>query len=488
MRTSSDFRALCSSCVVLLVLLGLATVVTAQQPPPPKDPKEIYQTKLSDLNKKYSKEHYNLGKLLFEKKVYRLACIEFEKAIELDPNNADARQKMGFKKSGSEWVKDEKADVKRSNQALPAVNEQMTNTYDEKLKALNKKAAEDYFDLATWCEKNSLAAEALAMFKEAVACDKDHAKAREKLGYKNVGGVWVGQDDRNEQKRVSDILAAATEGEQVSEASKEEQALGMRLLKRRSTRFTAFAHSSDADAAQMIKVAEATRTVFYEIFEVPADRELVNETIRLFDLKDQAAHGIFIDKISSQPEADKPAVKGLGGEVAYRPPYAEVWQGPNEFAAIKDAMAHYVAHIYFGYFAGSVPNWLYEAVGYYFSAKILGTQIYSCTSFDSAAARGSDGYGTPAGWKGALKQAVIAGTDADIRTLMFSNLASLNQPLAVKGWSILDFMLTRHKETFFKYIRALTSTKDPEDALKQSFGWGYGELNDNWKQYVRENY
>jgi tetratricopeptide (TPR) repeat protein len=63
--------------------------------------------------------------------------------------------------------------------------------YAKRFKALKKDDAKGYYELGLYCKENKLRKEARKCFQAAVAADKDHAGARNELGYVNYHGDWV---------------------------------------------------------------------------------------------------------------------------------------------------------------------------------------------------------------------------------------------------------------------------------------------------------
>jgi hypothetical protein len=60
----------------------------------------------------------------------------------------------------------------------------------------------------------------------------------------------------------------------------------------------------------------------------------------------------------------------------------------------------------------------------------------------------------------------------------------------VKGWSIIDFLMTEHRDKFLDYCSKLRGQKEEEDekTLQEVFGWTLEDLDLRWKTYARASY
>lgn len=65
-----------------------------------------YRKKFREMAEDNTDAHYKLGLWCRENGLFVEARSEFEKALELNPDNSDARREMNFKKSGGKWVND----------------------------------------------------------------------------------------------------------------------------------------------------------------------------------------------------------------------------------------------------------------------------------------------------------------------------------------------------------------------------------------------
>ena len=68
--------------------------------------------------------------------------------------------------------------------------------------------------------------------------------------------------------------------------------------------------------------------------------------------------------------------------------------------------------------------------------------------------------------------------------------AEFSGPETVKGWSMIDFLLTEHREKFLDYLSKLRGQKEEDDekTLKEVFGWTLDDFDLRWRTYARASY
>lgn len=97
--------------------------------------------------------------------------------------------------------------------ALARADESPRAEYVRRAAAVADKDAEALFKLGVWCEAKRLPDLADASFHKVLEADPEHAKAREKLGWKKVSGAW----DRDPYRAMADGVRLPTP-EAVAEA------------------------------------------------------------------------------------------------------------------------------------------------------------------------------------------------------------------------------------------------------------------------------
>jgi len=78
-------------------------------------PAEVYQKRAAAIESSDARGHYELGAYAESKGLIREAHDEYEKAIAADGDHAQAREKLGYVRSGQEWVSREEAMARKGH-------------------------------------------------------------------------------------------------------------------------------------------------------------------------------------------------------------------------------------------------------------------------------------------------------------------------------------------------------------------------------------
>ena len=177
------------------ILLGLSLALQGT-------PQDEYKTKLVSLNKATAGKHYSIGDYLAGAQMFIWAREQFYKTIEFDPDHEGARKKLGYKKNDDgQWESDANAKQDFGNKKKGEDAERIRKQYVERLDAAGRDLSRQWGDLALFCKKNMLAAEASAAFTKALEYDPANATARKELGYeKDAKGVWMSKFEREPEQ------------------------------------------------------------------------------------------------------------------------------------------------------------------------------------------------------------------------------------------------------------------------------------------------
>ena len=78
----------------------------------------------------------------------------------------------------------------------------------------------------------------------------------------------------------------------------------------------------------------------------------------------------------------------------------------------------------------------------------------------------------PANWPVILKVWIREGKDPNIDSVIkCTNLADFDGPKSIKGWSLVEFLLSEHHEKFLDLCKALKKGAGIEEALRTVWGW-----------------
>ncbi len=484
--------------LALALLLPFSGALRAQaDDPAPEDPKrKTYEGKVKDARKKAASKHSDLGEWLYGKKLYAESIPEYERALSYDADHSKARERMGFvKKEGGGWNADPKKAPKRKSECPEEKKYAYLDEFANKVKKEGHELAEVFWSLGDWCKKNGFAAEAEDACRMCIDHERDHAKAREALGFKkDSGGAWVGASDRAEKDAMGKKAASASEGRPIQKATADDKAIGATLTKRESAHFFFQTSSPDKLLAECVRLAETTREEFYTQFEIPADRVLVEGLVWGILLTKQAEYHAWIDQMVDGSQGNRDQLKRTGGHLKHEPPqYIGYHDDEN---STKDFVVHYTIHVLHHYYmnpaAGAMQPWLYEGTGHYFSHRLLRTGLTNC--FTQATGDTSK-KGVPRDsdwWKQFIREAVVGGRDPEMRILMTAGINQLDGEMLVKAWSVIEWLMGTKRSEMLAFHEALKSTdgkaESQESALKAAFGAGYIELDQAWREYVRKSY
>ena len=103
---------------------------------------------------------------------------------------------------------------------------------------------------------------------------------------------------------------------------------------------------------------------------------------------------------------------------------------------------------------------------------------------------GTKGSKDPKDWPYMMREFVKGGKDPDINgVIKCTNIAELDGPETIKAWSIVDFLLTEHREKFIEFCADLrTQTDTGTESFKKVFGWSLEDLDAKWRAYAKSAY
>lgn len=489
----------------LLAILLVALLVVAPRPsgaegdaPNPEDAKrKAMESKRKDVSKKSASAHATLGDWCHGKKLFEAALAEFKRSLEFDPDQSKARERLGFVKKDGQWSEDPKKAPKKKDEAPESTKYALLDEYKLKAKKEADTLANSWCDFGDYCKKAGFETEAKDAWRVAIDYARDHAKAREALGFKKeASGAWVDAGDRAEKDAMQKKAAEVAGGEVIQKETADDKVLGKKTTKRQSTHFFFQTTLPEALLPELIKLAELTRDQFYAEFEVPTDRNLVEKIVWGVLLNTKEEHDKWIDGMMDGSDGNRDWYKRGGGFWKPEPPQYEGYKGQESDEGVKDFVVHYTAHVFFHYYmipkSDNVKPWLYEGMGHYFTHKIMRTGLTNCI-VQSTGGGGKKGVPRDSDyWKQFIREAVTTGADPEMNRVMIVGVNELDGETLVKAWSVLDFLMTTRKKDFFTFLERLKEAdgtdKGQEEALKSALGWGYAELDHEWELYVKKNY
>ncbi len=466
-----------------LVLLLLLPLIQAE------DSEKEYQERLTKVRKAAAAKHYTIGSYYATSQMYQWAREQFHRAIELDPDHAGARKRLGFKKGASgEWETDP-AYKPQLNKKEGAAAERVRSQATKRMEGYGKQLARMYVDLARWCLKQEMKDAATLAYTKAIEFDPGHEAARKALGFeKDPKGRWVSEAERELRREMKEGLAKASGGKVAPPEPRTpvERALAQAHQKRTSEHFSFESpHLSDTVLEGLVKHAEHAYAMYHKIFGRNFD--LFNgQRMGFVILKTKQEHERYVDAFSRQSEAHKALAKRSKGMIGF---VTETYQ-ESPGAILEDHTVHATAQVLSHFFVKGKYVWLHEGTAYTFTRLIKGTALVSCVDL-AGTTPGSDGknYQDPEDWPLVCKVWVRDGRDPDINAVVrCTNLAELNGAETVKAWSLVDFLLGEHREKFINLLEALSEGATIDAALNSVFGWTPEVLDSRWRNFVKVSY
>ena len=469
-----------------IAILAAAAVLSAFAEDPP-DPKAEWDEMWPALAKSAARAHVSVGMWAGSKKLYSEASYEFQRAVELDPENSDAQKGLGRKLIGGAWVPNSKTPPKKGSEAPAADVPKLLADLEAKRKDCAGRLARQFTALAEWAEKKGLKEEASALWQQVVDFyDPTSDKAHAGIGHVKDDSMWVPPGDAEKRKDGAKRIADAPKGEAVNEKSEVERALGVSHSKRRSKHFFVEGPYTDAQIAELIQIAEAARGLFLELVE--ADQDACEISIHIMAYKEQDVYSRYVKADPRVPENQKKAYATKDGYPAANPWAFCTWQGDRSWDYVRDWAAHMTVHVllYEYHNVYHFPIWLIEGISYWATDRLLHTAKFYCSPFTTTKEGGRD-FEDMREWKPEVKRLERMGLDPALSDLF--QMDELTMRGAMKVWSIVEWLVSERRKDFLKFVLALRNGSKPEEAVAAALGVKTLEKLDlMWKAYVRMSY
>jgi len=473
-----------------IVMLGIAAIFgQAGQDPPAKPPAEEYKDRVARIKESLADEHYKIGEYLYGVSMHRWARDEFRKSIGFSVNHADARKRLGYIKKEGEWEPDPDAALETENKKKGDEAIKLKMEYDKRIEKLGKTMGKLYADLGGFCEKNKMTPEAQAAWKLAIEYDPLNTESRKKLGYVRQGkeGPWLSKFETAIRKEMKEGIAKAPGGTPRKEETEVEADLGWKHEKRTSKHFLLQAAGQNQEwLSKEIKHAEHAFAMFHKIFNQTED--LFQQPFNLIVVKDKSSHEQYIDKYfqggdSVRKEFSKKA-NGSGGF-----PRSEWVQGDRP--DVHDWVVHVTTEQLFEHLVGGSRPWMREGLAYHFTKTMFGTAGVLCVNLAGTGAGGEKNLQNPEDWPLVIRTWIRESKDPTIiEVFKCKDVAELSGAETVKGWSMIDFLLTEHRERFLEFLSKIRGQKEDDDekTLLEVFGWTLEDFDVRWRTYARASY
>lgn len=481
---------------MLLAAAGLSALLNAAQ----GTPAEEYKARLAALSKSTAAKHFSIADYLANASMFIWAREQLYKTIEFDPDHEGARKKLGFKKNDDgSWESDPTAKQEFGNKKKGEDAERVHKQYIDRLDSAGRDLSRQWGDLALFCKKNGMAAEAGAAFMKALEYDPANSTARKELGYeKDPKGVWMSKAERDLRKEMKDGIQKAPSGKAASGASQAEKLAGVQTSKRESDHFLVESpHLKEPQMSLILQHAEHTFAMFHKLF---SQQDLFGgQKMDLLVLKDKAQHDTWANNAFKGSEAQMKLIHDSRGSGQF--PIIEVYQGTDPDALLYDWTIHTVTQTLIEIWTGTDYCWVAEGMALHFTRLMKDTALMHCVDLAGTSPRNKGkNYSDPTDWPVICRVWVREHKDPDMTTIMKrTNFGEFDGADSVKSWSMVEFLLGQHRDKFIEFLMALRELDSEnkgkvveggvvESALKKVWGWTINDLDYRWKQYVKVAY
>jgi hypothetical protein len=479
---------------MLLLAAGLGGLLPGFQ----GTPADEYKAKLAALNKSTAAKHYSVADYLGGASMFIWAREQLYKTIEFDPDHEGARKKLGFKKNDDgAWESDPAAKQDFGNKKKGEDAERVRKQYIDRLDSAGRDLSRQWGDLALFCKKNAMAAEAGAAFMKALEYDPANATARKELGYeKDAKGVWMSKSERELRKEMKDGIPKAATGAPATGETETEKGISIKTKKRESEHFFIESpHLNEQAIGLLSQHAEHAYAMFHKLF---AQQDLFGgRKLGFVALKDKAQHTSYVNQFYKSP--DPAHVKlALDARATGGFPRCEIYQETAPDSLLQDWVIHSTVEALLRFWCGEKYCWILEGMALHFTRLMKDSAQLHCVDLagTSPLNKGKN-YSDPADWPVICRVWVRENKDPDLTAILKrTNFGEFDGADAVKSWSMIEFLLAQHRDKFIEFLVLLKESGDGkpveglivETALKKVWGWTINDLDYRWKQYVKVAY
>jgi hypothetical protein len=154
-------------------------------------------------------------------------------------------------------------------------------------------------------------------------------------------------------------------------------------------------------------------------------------------------------------------------------------------------VVHSTVEDLFDHLVGGRRPWMREGLAYHYTKIMFGTAQVMCVNLAGTGSGGEKNLQNPEDWPLVIRTWIKEGKDPPIfEVFKCKDVAEFSGAETVKGWSMIDFLLTEHREKFLDYLGKIRGQSEDEDEkiLKELFGWTLEDLDTRWKTYANAAY
>ncbi|MCE9581143.1 MAG: hypothetical protein K8T20_01370, partial [Planctomycetes bacterium] len=308
-------------------------------------------------------------------------------------------------------------------------------------------------------------------------------RAMSKLGWRKVNGVMLSAAEADAREAMAKKVGETGGGKAMDATSDVEEKTEQTFSKRRSAHFYFEGQFTDGEIRALVRVAEASRAVFVEAFQVPQETDPA--FLSGVFLRHEGDHAKFLEKCTTAGALERKAAMELPSWEEFDPPRVEVWLGARPFETLRDEVARAVTRYAFHDLTQmpSTPEWLSQGVSAWIGDRVLGSAL-SC--FPRGAGQGLRDAQTTLRWRRLVRQWVEEGTVPSFHDVSHAAPGELTFEMTVKAWSVVDWLMTAKRARLYDFL-ARCRTGSSGKALRRALGAkDNAELDTMWSAWVAE--
>ncbi|MCC6573055.1 MAG: hypothetical protein IT462_04615 [Planctomycetes bacterium] len=440
-------------------------------------------------------EHADVGKDYAKAGLNVSARAQFERALSLVPEHADAMKGLGNKKVDGRWVSDKPLPKDDAAGAKAADADKIDKARDK----FYGKAAERLRKLAENAEGAGLFTEANLTWSEVLYYVANDATALGKLGRKPDGkGGFAAPFINAGREHGRKVLSEASEGVEGA-LDPQGEGLGAKLYVHSGGAIIARATESAKRAARIHKVGAGASALAHEL--LGAELPLISERdpYTLTTLQKPEQYTAMVEKYTDLKGEEKALALKLMGEGQKSPWGYFVKEVYAETA--EDMLANTTSLVVLQRFRAFGPRndpWIETGFSYLVTARLLGTTLcvrYRLEEEAVTQARKASSptikfdTRTPEGQRAHVLGAVRLGKDIPLRVLASTELNDMKVGHAAKSLSLFEFFFDVHRDATLKWLAKKAVSKAAElEQCCEALGKTPEELDAEWRRWVLLSY
>ncbi len=488
-----------------LVLLVVGATLRAEEPADKDKPEKAAPLPGQSTRSQIADRHVGLAKKL-EKKHPREAFEELLIAIAMDPDDNEARSKLGYKRDANKvW--------QGAPQAPAATNVPIDKKLMEDVLHVRKDSATKLISLAKQLRDDRKLDEAKYISGLALEEDPESKVAREILGHERRGEAWVSPREARIRSAFANAMKAAKGGEakEFKDKAQLEKLCGVGALERRESAHAALYWSKaapDVAADALLRAIETTWLAQRHLiagddngFTVDGDpkREATGGIkAPAFNpswlIVDKSEHKTFIESaVADKKQHD--FAKGLAGwQSWYRLDSGALLLFEGSFEArmrvewTSAGMAEFLTLEPLGKRSGALPDFLQEGLKRFFSGHVSGRAEIFYANTGSSTSKRSFRAGSFDLLRAHARVAIRLAPEGELRSLLAKKTNDLDQLDSAAALSFFDYLLAKDRSGLAAFLDGLKEGEVPIQTLEKAMKKSIEEVERSWRFWVREEY